>query len=362
MSLRPIVALPSADTPLSGNLTDRMLQCPSYGWTDEEKHLMVPTRSQLFGEFFRRLNIFQCRRNWLSFFNWFKVVALLPFLFFFFYKYFNFYFLGLAFLYSMVAMGTHGTIWFHRYCTHKAYTFRNKFWRFVTRNLTINMIVEETYVISHHVHHAKSDQPGDPYNASAGFLYCFLADVNHQPINKTLSQEDYARVAALLKHAGTRANSYRQYQKWGSIAHPALTLITWLGNWLFWATVFYLLGGVGLVCALFGSAAIWAIGVRTFNYEGHGRGEDKQRDGTDFHKKDLSINQWWPGWVAGEWHNNHHLFPTSARTGFLRYQLDLAWCYIKLMHLIGAVSSYQDAKQTFLRRHHQPWLAAKPQR
>ena len=84
-------------------------------------------------------------------------------------------------------MGTHGTLWHHRYCTHGAYTFRNAFWRVFTQNLTINVIPEEIYVISHHVHHAKSDQPGDPYNAQAGFLYCFLADVNHQPIAKDLS-------------------------------------------------------------------------------------------------------------------------------------------------------------------------------
>lgn len=54
------------------------------------------------------------------------------------------------------------------------------------------MIPEEIYVVSHHVHHAKSDQPGDPYNASGGFLYCFLADVNHQPIAKSLSEKDYS--------------------------------------------------------------------------------------------------------------------------------------------------------------------------
>jgi len=51
-------------------------------------------------------------------------------------------------------MGTHGTIWHHRYCTHGAYKFRNPFWRFFTQNLTLNVIPEEIYVISHHVHHA----------------------------------------------------------------------------------------------------------------------------------------------------------------------------------------------------------------
>lgn len=123
----------------------------------------------------------------------------------------------------MIIMGTHGTIWHHRYCTHGAYKFRNKFWRFFTKNLTIKAIPEEIYALSHHVHHAKSDQPGDPYNANAGFLYCFLADVNHQPINRNLSEIEYSKAVNLMKHTGVRANSYCQYQKWGSVASPGIT-------------------------------------------------------------------------------------------------------------------------------------------
>jgi stearoyl-CoA desaturase (delta-9 desaturase) len=56
----------------------------------------------------------------------------------------------------MIIMGTHGTIWFHRYCTHKSFTFRHGIWRFITQNLVIKTIPEEVYVVSHHVHHAKA--------------------------------------------------------------------------------------------------------------------------------------------------------------------------------------------------------------
>ena len=82
------------------------------------------------------------------------------------------------------------------------------------------MIPEEIYVVSHHVHHAKSDKLGDPYNAQAGFLYCFLADVNHQPIATDLDQTGYNRVRLLTKHTGVPGNSYTQYQKWGSYLNP----------------------------------------------------------------------------------------------------------------------------------------------
>lgn len=218
------------------------------------------------------------------------------------------------------------------------------------------MIPEEIYVVSHHVHHAKSDKPGDPYNAQAGFLYCFLADVNHQPIAQDLSEADYNRVKLLMKHTGIKGNTYAQYLKWGSFLNPARGMVSWTLNWSFWYLAFFLLGGHALACTLFGAAGFWAVGVRTFNYEGHGKGKNVQREGIDFNTTDNSVNQVWPGIVAGEWHNNHHLFPKSARSGFKPYQVDLAWYYIWFMHKIGAVKSYKDFKRQFYQQYQQPYL------
>ncbi len=253
----------------------------------------------------------------------------------------------IAFLYSMIVMGSHGTIWHHRYCTHRAYKFRNNFWRFFTQNLTLKIIPEEIYAISHHVHHALSDQPGDPYNAQGGFLYCFLADVNHQPIARNMSEKDYDRCVKLMDHTGIHPNTYAQYKKYGTIANPTRTIIGIILNWSFWFAVFYLIGGPALVCTMFGAAGFWAVGVRTFNYEGHGKGKDMRRDGVDYNRDDMSVNQIWPGFVAGEWHNNHHLYPKSARSGFKPYQVDTAWYYIKFMSMVGAISSYNDSKKQF---------------
>ena len=329
---------------------DNVLDPPAYGWADSSGKLIKPTANQIFKEFFTRLNAFQNRKNWLPFFSWIRVIVLIPLFFLFLFKFFSIGLLIVFFIYSMIAMGTHGTIWHHRYCTHGAYTFKNNFWKLVTQNLTISMIPEEIYVISHHVHHAKSDQPGDPYNASAGFLYCFLADVNHQPVAKNLSREDYDKAVNLMKHTGVATNSYQAYQKWGSVTRPSIAILSCIINWAFWYVLCFLIGGHALACTVFGAAAFWAVGVRTFNYEGHGKGEDKRKHGTDFNRKDMSINQLWPGIVAGEWHNNHHLYPKSARTGFLNYQIDLAWYYIWLLNKLGMVSSFHDSKQEFQTR------------
>jgi fatty-acid desaturase len=331
-----------------------VLEPPGYGWKDETGELIKPTPKQIFSEFFSRLNIFSNRKNWLSFVSWVSVLCLAPFLTLFIVKYFSITGLIIAFVYGMIIMGTHGTIWHHRYCTHGAYKFRNNFWRFFTQNLTLKIIPEEIYAISHHVHHALSDTPGDPYNAQAGFLYCFLADVNHQPIARNMTEKDYGTCVSLMKHTGISPNSYIQYQKWGSIARPLGTLVGIVLNWSFWFIVFYLVGGPALVCTLFGAAGIWAVGVRTFNYEGHGKGKDKRKEGVDYNRDDMSINKLWPGFVAGEWHNNHHLYPKSARSGFKPYQVDFAWCYIKFMSMMGAISSYRDSKKQFYSEFYKP--------
>ena len=250
----------------------------------------------------------------------------------------------------MVVMSTHGTIWFHRYCTHRAYTFSHPIWRFITQNLVIRTFAEEVYVVSHHVHHLKSDKPGDPYNSHAGIMYCMLSDVNHQAIAKNLDEADYRKVSNFLSHTGVWMNSYKQYLKWGSVVSPLYAVGLWMLNWAFWYSVFFLIGGHALACALFTGAMFWFILVRAFNYTGHGGGKVKHVDGVDFDRSNLSVNQNRPGFLSGEWHNNHHLYPDSARAGFLPYQLDLAWVYIYSLYKLGAISRYNDSKEQFLER------------
>ena len=207
---------------------DRILQQPAYGWAGKDGQLIVPSVKTLYAEAFRRINIFSDKRNWISMISWLKAACMLPFFVVFLVKYISLPLVGIFILYSMIIMGTHGTIWFHRFCTHKAYTFRNGFWRFFTQNLVLRTFPEEIYVVSHHVHHAKSDTPGDPYNPKGGLMYCMLSDVNHQSIAKNLNETDYTRVAAFLQHTGVWTNSYEQYRKWGSVATPLYTVGLWL--------------------------------------------------------------------------------------------------------------------------------------
>jgi fatty-acid desaturase len=340
---------------------DRVLDPPSYGFTRDGK-LYVPTHAELWREFFSRMNIFRSAKNWLPLFGWLIVLFFAPFFIIFLAKYFTWKLFLIGFIYSMVLLGTHGTVYLHRYGTHHAFTFSHKAWLVFTRELVLKVIPEEVYIVSHHVHHYISEKPGDPYNVYGGWLYCFLADVNHQGIAKDLNPEEYARVAALVTHTGVKANTYEQYQKWGSIANPFRTVLHFLLNWAMWGTILYFLGGWPLVFAIFGWTEIWAVGIRTYNYSGHGGGKDLRKEGDDFDRTNLSINQMWPGLVTGEWHNNHHLFPNGIRAGFQPYQWDYAFYYIWTIRALGGVDTWRDHTEQFYAQYYEPYLRQKAER
>ncbi|RZA09748.1 MAG: acyl-CoA desaturase [Proteobacteria bacterium] len=327
------------------SLFDRALKEPSYGFTRSGK-LHAPTSREILREFLLHMNPF-VRANWIAILPWALNIALLIAFGVFIGAYFSWPLLLLSYVYGMFLMGSHANFWIHRYCTHRAFRFRNAFFREACRNLVIKMVPEETHVISHHVHHKISEEPGDPYNVHGGFLYCFFSDVNHQGIRPDLTPKEYLRLRDLLNDTGIRANDYTQYLRWGSICHPFFTLGHYAFNWGFWFLAFYFLGGMGLVTALFGAAGVWGLAYRTFNFYAHGGGKDRRRHGRDFNRADLSVNNFYSGFLTGEWHNNHHLFPGSARAGFSRYQLDLPWLAVRALSALGIITTYRDNKADF---------------
>jgi sn-1 stearoyl-lipid 9-desaturase len=338
---------------------DRVLDPPSYGYTQADGTLYRPSNREIYSEFFARMNVFRSRKNWLTAFGWVTSASLAIPLYLFFTRYFSLPLFVLGFVYSMMIMGSHGTMWLHRYSTHRAFQFKNAFYREVARNLVIRILAEEIYALSHHVHHRFPEKPGDPYNVHGGALYCFFSDAIHQMVNPNLNEKDYQQVCKLMEHTGVRLNTYAQYQRWGSLCHPFYTVTHFFLNWGFWYGTFYLLGGNALATAMFGMGGVWAFGVRMYNYAGHGKGKDQRKAGSDFNTSDLSVNQLWPGYVAGEWHNNHHLFPNGVRSGFLSYQLDIPYWFVRFYSAIGGIASMRDYKDAFMRDYYEPYLAEK---
>jgi fatty-acid desaturase len=338
-----------------------VLEEPGYGW-ERNGEAYKPTLREIAREWRSRLNLFATRKAWLAVSDWFWTLCFVPFAVVFLREYFGWKLMLAGFLYSMVWLGAHGTVYLHRYCTHRAFRVRGGLYLFILRNLSIKIVPEEIYVVSHQVHHAFSDQAGDPYNARCGFLYCFLASDLHQPIKRDLSREAYDRVCGLVRHSGMRINTYEQYQRWGSIAHPARLSAHYALNWAFWYAAFYAVGGHGLATAIFGWCVVWALGIRAHNFDLHAGGKDRRKTGVDFDRKSLAVNAVWPGYVAGEWHNNHHLYPRSARAGFLWWQPDISFAFIRLYRLLGGVTSLRDCRDEFFERYYEPYLARRTPR
>src|SRR4051794_16546536 len=112
---------------------NRVLEPPSYGLLRDGKFYR-PTAFEMFREFFSRLNPLATRKAWLPLMGWTASTALaIPFVIFL-TRYFSWSLLLLGMTYSMVWLGTHGTIYLHRYSTHRAYQFSGPLWRFIVRN------------------------------------------------------------------------------------------------------------------------------------------------------------------------------------------------------------------------------------
>jgi stearoyl-CoA desaturase (delta-9 desaturase) len=223
---------------------------------------------------------------------------------------------------TYLVAGTGVTVGFHRYFTHGSFQARTpvRIMLAIAGSLAIEGGIIG-WVATHRRHHAFADKVGDPHSPNleeATGLTGVLKGLWHAHIGWLFegdqsSPEHYA--PDLLKDSAMRAID-RAFPALivASFALPALLglLITrslaGMMSALFWG---------GLVRAFFLHHATWSINSICHFY---GR--------RPFESKDDSTNNWALSLVSfGEsWHNNHHAFPTSARHGLRRWQLDMgAW-------------------------------------
>jgi stearoyl-CoA desaturase (delta-9 desaturase) len=225
--------------------------------------------------------------------------------------------LVLAVLYALTGLGI--TVGFHRLFTHRSF----KTTRAVRAVLAVlgSMAVEGPvleWVATHRKHHTFSDRPGDPHSPhvdQAPGWRGALRGLGHAHVGWMFRGKDMANPARYARDL---------------LADPDLRFISrtfplWVVAGL--AIPFGL--GVALTGSLLGglTALLWGGAVRVFllhhatfsiNSLCHYFGR------SPFSTGDESRNLAWLAPLAfGEaWHNNHHAFPTSARHGLGRGQLD----------------------------------------
>ncbi len=237
----------------------------------------------------------------------------------------------LAIMYFFSALGI--TVGFHRLFTHRAFKTTPAVRAFFAAwgSIAIEGPVI-SWVADHRKHHAFSDRFGDPHSPHVEHGHGWRG---------ALRGLAHAHVGWLFVH--THRGNKRRYAP-DLLRDPVVswfdrTFIFWaVGGFLIAAALGFLLGGLSWQAAL--TALLWGGLVRilllhhvtySINSLCHYFGR------RPFETGDQSRNLAWlaPFSLGEAWHNAHHAFPTSARHGVDRRQLDISAAVIALLEKTG---------------------------
>jgi len=177
----------------------------------------------------------------------------------------------------------------------------------------------------HRAHHRYTDQPLDPHSPRFGWTNAYYGWIFHSHYPSYINPCDQAK--DLIKDPIYRALECDGH--WER-AHLLAVLIG-LGFRLILLVCF----GWTIALASLAAAVIVQQVPLLLNVICH-----LPRLGyKNYPTADDSVNVWWVSLLtAGEgWHNNHHAFPGSARSGFRRFEFDPSWLMICLMKKLGLV-------------------------
>jgi stearoyl-CoA desaturase (delta-9 desaturase) len=232
-------------------------------------------------------------------------------------------------VYSLCGLGV--TVGFHRLFTHRSFK-TGKMLRFLFGALGSAAIEGPLieWVANHRKHHQFSDEAGDPHSPHG----------HGSGLRGALRGLTHAHLGWILR--GDAVSDEERYCK-DLLADPVARFVD--ATFLLWA-----LAGLGLAFALgyalsgtLGGALealLWGGAVRifllhhaTFSINSLCHFFGKRPYDTGDQSRNLN-------WLAlptmGEaWHNNHHAFPTSARHGLGRFQLDPSWWTISALARLG---------------------------
>lgn len=254
-------------------------------------------------------------------------------------------------MYLFAGLGV--TVGFHRLLTHRAFVAHPaiRVLLAIEGSMSLQGPVIK-WVGDHRRHHAYSDVPGDPHSPhleDAEGLWGVLRGLAHAHMGWLFERERtvfHRFVPDLLKDSAMlRVNALFPLWVLLSLGVPPLIGFTVTGRPSAALTAF-LWGGLARIFLL--HHVTWSI-----NSICHFYGK------RPFDAPDESTNNWALALISlGEaWHNNHHAFPSSARHGLLKWQLDPSAWFISLLdrlHLAGRIKLPSD--QDLARRRAAPGI------
>ncbi len=177
----------------------------------------------------------------------------------------------------------------------------------------------------HRYHHRRADAEDDLHSPRKSLWWAYAGWLLCKKNSRTMEEEvqDFLQFPEL-----------RWLNRYHVLSPAALIIILFLlGTWLHHAHPSLRTSGLQMV--------VWGFCVSTtlmyhatflVNALSHRIGWRR------FHTGDGSRNIGWLAVVTmGEWHNNHHAFPASARRGFTPWEIDVSYYVIKALSWIGLV-------------------------
>lgn len=211
-------------------------------------------------------------------------------------------------------------IGFHRLLTHRGFQTPRLIQYFLT---VCGLLALEggaiNWVVTHRIHHAFTEQPGDPHSPRDGGWWAhigwMLRGTSQQHPDSVMR-----RYAPDLMKDPVHVWLNRLYFLPLTLCGIVLFMI---GGWqaVLWGVFFRV---------TFGLHATWLVNSATHIW-------GRRR----FETTDDSTNSWWVALLTfGEgWHNNHHAFPRAARHGLKWYEIDINWYGISFLKLLGLAKS-----------------------
>jgi sn-1 stearoyl-lipid 9-desaturase len=224
--------------------------------------------------------------------------------------------LAVSVLLSWIAGSLGIGIGYHRLLTHRGYRTSKAFEYFLT---ICGMLALQggaiNWVVTHRIHHAHTDVPGDPHTPRDGRWWSHMGWI----LRGTAQQHDddvLRRYAPDLFKDPVQV-WFNQFYFIPLVISGIILLV--LGGWpmIMWGV---------FLRVTFGLHATWLVNSATHMW-------GRQRFATD----DDSTNNWWVALLTfGEgWHNNHHAHPRSARHGLVWYEIDMNWWGIRILQFLG---------------------------
>ena len=218
---------------------------------------------------------------------------------------------------------------FHRLLTHRGYKTPKLVEYFLT---TCGLLALEggaiNWVVTHRIHHAHTDAPGDPHTPREGTWWSHMGWI----LRGTAQQhtpEVMERYAPDLMKDPVHIWLNRLYFV------PLIIcgiLLLWLGGWpaLMWGTFLRVTVGLHFTWLVNSATHLWG----------------RRRFATN----DDSTNNWWVALVSfGEgWHNTHHAHPRAARHGLTWYEIDINWWGIRTLQFFGLAKSIKQIRKQHL--------------